>query len=418
VSSGCALGCYGAPHATRRRTVLSENTRRSGVPNPNLSQLSPKRSILNKAKTTPPKSKVVGDLRRDAAEAAAAAAAKQRNPATGGTARRTQVESTSERNSASDSIAEPQAVPPRHHIKIPVCTTRPEYREGRRETAVKVYTIADESKFLLLLRVPALKLEQQLCDLVTAQGQVESLRRLDEYPCDQFQEAFLAKFTQLPVARAAKRQLDGHVFFGTPLHVCYAPEYETLADLREKFDERRRAVTARLNAQAQPAPNPAASLTAPWQPTWLDWRWPAFPQYPSTDPPHAIHHQLMSAQQVSAGRRPIPGPTTLPPDDATRNPIAALLPRRDPTHLHTAPPKVSVNSRSHSSSLAQSLDPSSVPPLRPAPKSESLQPVQQAPTAIPSKRPAESEADASTSTLSSENPAVNAPTAVRKRRRI
>lgn len=36
--------------------------------------------------------------------------------------------------------------------------------------------------------------------------------------------------------------MDNYNFMGQNLHVCYAPEYESVDDLREKLDERRQAV--------------------------------------------------------------------------------------------------------------------------------------------------------------------------------
>ena len=43
-------------------------------------------------------------------------------------------------------------------------------------------------------------------------------------------------------ARVAKKKLDNHSFFGKNLHVCYAPEYETVQDTREKLQLRRRVI--------------------------------------------------------------------------------------------------------------------------------------------------------------------------------
>ena len=42
--------------------------------------------------------------------------------------------------------------------------------------------------------------------------------------------------------RFAKKKLDMRSFYGGILHVCYAPEYETIDDTREKLNERRRLV--------------------------------------------------------------------------------------------------------------------------------------------------------------------------------
>jgi len=43
-------------------------------------------------------------------------------------------------------------------------------------------------------------------------------------------------------SRVAKKKLDNKSFFGGILHVCYAPEFETVDDTREKLQERRKAI--------------------------------------------------------------------------------------------------------------------------------------------------------------------------------
>ena len=45
--------------------------------------------------------------------------------------------------------------------------------------------------------------------------------------------------------RCAKIKLDNYNFFGANLHVCYAPEYETLDDLRDKINERKYIVSVK-----------------------------------------------------------------------------------------------------------------------------------------------------------------------------
>ena len=42
--------------------------------------------------------------------------------------------------------------------------------------------------------------------------------------------------------RYAKKKLDMRSFYGGMLHVCYAPEYETVDDTRQKLIERRKIV--------------------------------------------------------------------------------------------------------------------------------------------------------------------------------
>nr|GMC57239.1 RNA-binding protein 48 isoform X1 [Ipomoea batatas] len=96
----------------------------------------------------------------------------------------------------------------------------PRYRD---ETpAVCVYTVCDESKFLIVRNVPALGCGDDLAKLFTTYGEVEEF---------------------------AKRKLDEFVFLGNRLQVSYAPQYESLSDTKEKLEGRRREVLTRVNSQ-------------------------------------------------------------------------------------------------------------------------------------------------------------------------
>ena len=44
------------------------------------------------------------------------------------------------------------------------------------------------------------------------------------------------------IFRIAKNKLDNSSFFGGILHVCYAPEFETVDDTREKLQQRRKII--------------------------------------------------------------------------------------------------------------------------------------------------------------------------------
>ena len=52
------------------------------------------------------------------------------------------------------------------------------------------------------------------------------------------------KLSNIDDARIAKKKMDNISFYGKNLHVCYAPEYESVGDTREKLRQRR-AVIAR-----------------------------------------------------------------------------------------------------------------------------------------------------------------------------
>ncbi|XP_048057508.1 RNA-binding protein 48 [Megalobrama amblycephala] len=146
-----------------------------------------------------------------------------------------------DRSVANPSVWDTQKVY-KHHEQHNVAQTRAKYREGRRPKAVKVYTINLESRYLLVQGVPAIGVMTELVQLFALYGVIEEYRALDEYPAEQFTEVYLIKFQKLTSARVAKRHTDEKSFFGGQLHVCYAPEYETVEETRQKLQDRRRYV--------------------------------------------------------------------------------------------------------------------------------------------------------------------------------
>jgi hypothetical protein len=136
-----------------------------------------------------------------------------------------------------------------HHIKDNVCLNRPPYRNGKKLRAVKVYTIAQESKYLLVQNIPSIAgVTEQLLPYFNQYGTTEQYWKLDGYvrkdpdKDDEFFDTILIKFAQIQQARLAKCRIDDMNFMGSNLHVCYAPECESVDDLREKLHERRTIV--------------------------------------------------------------------------------------------------------------------------------------------------------------------------------
>ncbi|XP_027748983.1 RNA-binding protein 48 isoform X1 [Empidonax traillii] len=137
--------------------------------------------------------------------------------------------------------------PCRHHAQLGACESRAKYREGRRPRAVKVYTINLESRYLLIQGVPALGVMKELVEQFALYGAIEEYHALDEYPAEQFTEVYLLKFQKLHCARVAKKKMDERSFFGSLLHVCYAPEFETVQETREKLQDRRKYIAKATN---------------------------------------------------------------------------------------------------------------------------------------------------------------------------
>lgn len=140
-----------------------------------------------------------------------------------------------------------------HHEQLELCVTRARYRQGRKLTAVRVYTVNDESKYLIVNGVPAIKIAQEMEMLCQRYGDLEYVHLLPDYPHDDYVEVYLVKYRWLKNARFAKKQLDGKSFYGQVLHVCYAPELETVEETREKLQERRKSIAALTRHQQDPA---------------------------------------------------------------------------------------------------------------------------------------------------------------------
>ncbi|XP_059206062.1 RNA-binding protein 48 [Centropristis striata] len=151
----------------------------------------------------------------------------------------------------------------KHHEQRKICISRPKYREGRKERAVKVYTINLESRYLMVQGVPAIGVMTELVQLCALYGAVEEYRPLDEYPAEEFTEVYLVKFQKLTSARAAKRNMDEKSFYGGVLHVCYVPEYETVEDTRLKLQDRRRYVIRAVQNQAREREQKEAAIEEP-----------------------------------------------------------------------------------------------------------------------------------------------------------
>ncbi|XP_041366432.1 RNA-binding protein 48-like [Gigantopelta aegis] len=147
-------------------------------------------------------------------------------------------------------MAAPMEAIPKHHQQDEVCSTRAPYREGRIPKAVKVYTVNHESHYVLVQGVPAVGASHELVKLFALYGAIDEYRILDDYPSEDFTEVYLICFKKIQSARFAKKKLDDYSFFGGVLHVCYAPEYETVEETRQKLQDRRKVIAAKTRQNA------------------------------------------------------------------------------------------------------------------------------------------------------------------------
>lgn len=133
-----------------------------------------------------------------------------------------------------------------HHVQQQLCQNRPPYRQGKRLTAIKVYTVNDESQHLLVSGVPKLNLYQELRNKFATYGIIKNMSTVDDYPNEEFQETYHIHYSRIQSARVAKRLLDGFNFYGGVLHIFYGPELESQFETRLKLFQRQRDIANRI----------------------------------------------------------------------------------------------------------------------------------------------------------------------------
>ncbi|KAL9257895.1 RNA-binding protein 48-like protein [Drosera capensis] len=116
--------------------------------------------------------------------------------------------------------------------------------------AVRVYTVCDESKYLIVRNVPELGCGDELKQLFSQYGEVEECKPMDAEECEPFTDVYWIKFCQIDNARFAKRKLDDSIFLTNKLQVSYAPNYESLSDTKEKLEFRRKEVLTRIRRRS------------------------------------------------------------------------------------------------------------------------------------------------------------------------
>ncbi|CAD5190122.1 unnamed protein product [Musa acuminata subsp. malaccensis] len=119
-------------------------------------------------------------------------------------------------------------------------------RDRDEPPAVRVYTVCDESRYLIVRNVPALGCGDDLSRLFGSYGEIEECKPMDAEDCDPFTDVYWIKFSQVSNARFAKRKLDESVFLGNLLKVSYAPQFESVLDVKEKLEGRTREVLGRI----------------------------------------------------------------------------------------------------------------------------------------------------------------------------
>lgn len=113
---------------------------------------------------------------------------------------------------------------------------------------MKAYTVADESKYVIVQNIPSVGGIKDLIATFALYGTVLEYNLLDHLS-EEWMDAVLIKFADISAARLAKSRLDGKPYCGYLMQISYSPACETLEETREKLLERARNVTGRLISQ-------------------------------------------------------------------------------------------------------------------------------------------------------------------------
>lgn len=94
--------------------------------------------------------------------------------------------------------------------------------------------------------MPKINLRTELKSLCSKFGQILKLHVVTDYKTEIFTECYHVYYAKIQSARIAKRKLDNRAFYGGILHVCYAPEQESVEDTKAKLLQRSKDVLSRL----------------------------------------------------------------------------------------------------------------------------------------------------------------------------
>lgn len=164
-----------------------------------------------------------------------------------------------------------------HHEQKELCTTRAPYRQGKKLTAVKVYTINSESPHIVVCGVPKLELNKEVKKLFLPYGEIKKFCLIPEYPSEEFTETYHVHYARIQSARIAKRFNDCKNFYGGLLHVFYAPELESIAETRAKLIQRHKDVTVRIKRHKEDPTNPEIDEFVPQEQYHRKKKNPALP---------------------------------------------------------------------------------------------------------------------------------------------
>ncbi|GMF52415.1 unnamed protein product [Phytophthora fragariaefolia] len=198
---------------------------------------------------------------------------------------------------------------------------------GMVDRSVRVYTVANESRYVVVRNVPALGVIDDLLKRLSLYGKVCEYRLLDhaddrqaalqfenvdDGEDNEFTDTVWVQYETVNNARHAKARGVQKPFYGSRLHISYAPQFESPEETADKLAKRRQLLQRRARPNVAQAQRSAGMNKRP-----VPWN----PPLPPLPPPAEykadfIGPQLPSRVQHVAPRPPPPPP--LPPTAPTQ----------------------------------------------------------------------------------------------------
>lgn len=116
------------------------------------------------------------------------------------------------------------------------------------ERNVRVYTVNDESRYVMVHNIPAIGVIDELLKRMSLYGNITSYRVVDEDAKESFTQAMWIQYETVNNARHAKVHAAQKSFYGSRLKVQYVPEYESRNDTADKLNARRELLQRRAKS--------------------------------------------------------------------------------------------------------------------------------------------------------------------------
>jgi hypothetical protein len=133
-----------------------------------------------------------------------------------------------------------------------MAVARPKWRDTKyKDTAVIVYSIAQESVHLLVHNIPIFIKIDDIESLLNPFGTIIALSFYSKDE-ENFSHSYHVQYASIETSRNAKKRLDDKSFYGAHLHVVYATQFETLNQTKDKIMLRKSKVLESLQDHKKP----------------------------------------------------------------------------------------------------------------------------------------------------------------------